>query len=75
MRSSRILRLPSGQFLAFYAGPRPNRQRLHRIDKDETITKIADIPSKEMLNVSEMTSSPDGRYVAFRIRTGWRFGT
>jgi len=60
-----MVRLPNGQFLAFYAGPRPGRQRLYRIDKDETFTKISDIPSKELKAVWDMASSPDGRYVAF----------
>ncbi len=63
---NKLLRLPNGQFLAYYGGFRPNRQGLFRIDKDETFTKIADIPSKELGFCHDMTSSPDGRYAAFR---------
>src|SRR5205085_631945 len=64
-----LLRLPAGDFLAYYnlSGPY-KRNGLHLITKDGTVTKIPGIPSKEQAtkSVDDTALSPDGRYVLFQ---------
>lgn len=63
----RLLRLPGGEFLAYYNTTRPgkNLRGLFTIAKDGTFTNVPGLPSKDMAHVTDVTISPDGRYLAF----------